>query len=323
MKQLLVGSVVTLLSASVASGAIVFCEGFESYTPGTEPTDPPWGEHRPHPDTTADVAQEDSNKYLHIVDDQTYVGGSANLGHKLDSPITDSYRLQFDVRINDLDLHNASIWLYGDAGSDALVHYSNGAHGGEKGYFHIYGPPPGSGYDWFHDKLDLQVEADKWYTISRTLDMTTNDGWFEIWERGKKDSTRKSVPFGAWKPNTYIDTLRIETDGSLQANTDYDNICLLQNGDTWVIDTPFGYRYDQCIVTFTPYVGILKWVETIYPDGTIVSGIAFEVNGIIYWLNLDPRYYSIFYGRIDRGAGIMNGFCVSWAGFTLWNGAQP
>ncbi|MBL7041903.1 MAG: hypothetical protein ISR77_24940 [Pirellulaceae bacterium] len=95
----------------------------------------------------------------------------------------------------------------------------------------------------------------------------------------------------------------------------------LPPGDTWVLDIPFRYMYDQAIVTFTPYVSILKRVETMYPDGTIVQGMGFEVNGIVYWWNLNP--YSVFYGRINRAAGTMSGIVISRQGVAIWNGGQP
>ena len=70
---------------------------------------------------------------MHLLDPGS---GSANLGHELDSPMTGTYRLDYDMRIGDLGLHNATLWLYGD-GADYTVHYSNGVHGGTAGWFYV------------------------------------------------------------------------------------------------------------------------------------------------------------------------------------------
>ncbi len=123
----------------------------------------------------------------------------------------------------------------------------------------------------------------------------------------------------------YTVTLTVTDDGgdtdTTATTADITDTPPLPPGDTWVLDIPFRYMYDQAIVTFTPYVSILVRVETMFPDGTIVRGMGFEVRGMVYWWNYNP--YSVFYGRINRDAGTMSGIVISRQGVGIWSGGQP
>lgn len=89
-------------------------------------------------------------------------------------------------------------------------------------------------------------------------------------------------------------------------------------GDTWYL----GGTNGDMMVTFTPFVGILNWVEILYPDGTTVSGIGYEVNGFVYFYGFNFPSYTIFYGWINRDAGTVWGILINQNGVSIAQGSQ-
>ncbi len=88
------------------------------------------------------------------------------------------------------------------------------------------------------------------------------------------------------------------------------------DGDTWTIKTPFGYLYEGFTVTFEPFSDIIV-VDIQFPDGESCTGIGVDWGDIIYWMDATG---SIFFGNIDRDAGMMSGVAFFDDGAGIWFG---
>jgi len=221
MKRLIVCLVMTAMSvASAASGAI-FQDDFDSYQLWQPPPDPPWdlSQSTGGTATVADTVSVSPQNSLHLLDDTP--SGGIRMHHALDAPLNGRYQLDYDLKLHDLSLHNGGVLVYGDAGADYSVQYSNGQHGGTEGWFGIYS---GGGFIGV-DLLEHSGDPGSWYHVTRTLNLETNVGEFKMWERADP-SNEESHPIGSEKANTFIDLLSVETSGGAKANMYIDNIQL-------------------------------------------------------------------------------------------------
>lgn len=84
-------------------------------------------------------------------------------------------------------------------------------------------------------------------------------------------------------------------------------------GDTWHVKVPF--LFSEFTVRFEDFAGFLL-VETTYADGRVSIAIGMEIQGVIFWMDIEG---AIYFGNIDRGAGTMSGIVLGhFAGSSVW-----
>lgn len=86
-------------------------------------------------------------------------------------------------------------------------------------------------------------------------------------------------------------------------------------GDLWAVQIPF--LMTDFTLELEDFAGILV-VYTTYPDGATTVAIGMEMDGVIFWMDING---AIFFGNINRDAGTMSGIVFGhMAGSSVWFG---
>lgn len=86
-------------------------------------------------------------------------------------------------------------------------------------------------------------------------------------------------------------------------------------GDTWLVVVPFGYGYEEFLLTFQPFFGDMMLAEMTFADGYTSIGIAMESGGVVYWIDGN---WNIFIGNIDQETDTMSGIMLSGYASSPW-----
>ena len=202
----------------------LFEDGFDSYTPGLEPPNPPWVRIE-EPLATVDNTIAIDSQSVQFLDS----GSSEQTTISTSFTSSTSVLVEYYMLTSNSAHEGAFLQLKGDAGADYALAFSNGAFTGSAGYIGIHGSPAG----WVVPEL-LPYSEDTWYYVRRTLNTITNTGLFYVEEVGNP-SNNASHSIGSNYPNSYVDGLYIYTSSSQGADCYVDEILVTPEPATLVL----------------------------------------------------------------------------------------
>jgi len=86
-------------------------------------------------------------------------------------------------------------------------------------------------------------------------------------------------------------------------------------GETWIVIVPFGYGFEEFLLTFQPFFGDMLLAEMTYPDGYTAMGIGMVSDGVVYWMDSN---WNIFIGNFDQNTETMSGIMLSGYASSPW-----